>query len=78
MNKQAIERGLFRSVKYSLYKDEERTNGADAEKFENPSKVQCTGMKVASYDKLGSNGFVAVGTTLTSGDVIIGKEPFVC
>ena len=73
VNKQSLERGLFRSMKYSLYKDEERTNGADAEKFENPTEVSCTGMKVACYDKLNEDGMVAVGTKLESGDILMGK-----
>jgi DNA-directed RNA polymerase II subunit RPB2 len=74
VNREALERGLFRTVKYQTYKDEERTNGADAEKFESPMEAgKCIGMRIGCYDKLQSNGFPAVGTRLASGDVIIGK-----
>jgi len=74
VNKQALERGLFRSVKYQTYKDEERTNGADAEKFENPQRIEeCAGMRIGCYDKLSDTGFPRIGTSINSGDVIIGK-----
>lgn len=74
VNREALERGLFRSVKYQTYKDEERTNGADAEKFESPISVEnCIGMRVGCYDKLNPDGFLPVGTKIQPGDVIIGK-----
>lgn len=74
VNREALERGLFRSIKYQTYKDEERTNGADAEKFESPQRVpKCVGMRVGCYDKLMEDGFPAVGMPVVSGDVIIGK-----
>lgn len=74
VNREALERGLFRSIKYQTYKDEERTNGADAEKFESPITVDhCIGMRVGCYDKLQKDGFPAVGTSLVSGDAVIGK-----
>ena len=73
VNQSSLERGLFRSVKYQTYKDEERTNGADAEKFENPTKFECTGMRIGCYDKLGDDGMPTVGMTVNGGDVILGK-----
>ena len=74
VNREALERGMFRSIKYQTYKDEERTNGADAERFESPLTVErCIGMRVGCYDKLQPSGFPAVGTCLSSGDAIIGK-----
>ena len=73
VNQQALDRGLFRSVKFQTYKDEERTNGADAEKFENPTKVNCSGLRVGCYDKLDDDGTLPIGTEVHAGDVIIGK-----
>ena len=74
VNREALERGLFRTIKYQTYKDEERTNGADAERFEKPNESEkCAGMRVGCYDKLQSDGFPGVGTLLVSGDIIIGK-----
>jgi DNA-directed RNA polymerase II subunit RPB2 len=74
INREALQRGLFRTIKFQTHKDEERTNGADAEKFENPQLDQsCVGMRVGCYDKLQTNGLPTVGTCLNTGDAIIGK-----
>lgn len=75
VNREALERGLFRSIKYQTYKDEERTNGADAEKFESPMQDgnNCVGMRVGCYSKLQPDGFLPVGTAVSTGDVIVGK-----
>lgn len=75
VNREACERGLFTTIKFQTYKDEERTNGADAEKFENPTQVigKCVGMRVGCYEKLQSDGLVSVGSTVENGDAIIGK-----
>lgn len=73
VNQAALDRGLFRSIKYQTYKDEERINGADVEKFENPTEFNVSGMRVGVYDKLQSNGLLPVGTKVKSGDAIIGK-----
>lgn len=73
INQQAIDRGLFRSVKFQTYKDEERTNGADVEKFEDPKQVECSGLRIGCYDKLCENGTLPIGSEVHAGDVIIGK-----
>ena len=73
VNKSALDRGLFRSVKYQTYKDEEKTNGSDTERFEIPLHDECNGMQMGCYDKLGKDGFVAIGTQVHAGDVIVGK-----
>tara|TARA_A100001015_G_C15019618_1_gene727311 strand:- start:23 stop:2845 length:2823 start_codon:yes stop_codon:yes gene_type:complete len=73
-NQDSLERGLFTSVKYQTYKDEERTNGADQERFENPNNIEeCAGKRVAVYTKLKEDGIVPVGTLVCSSDAIIGK-----
>ena len=75
MNQAALDRGMFRSVKYQTYRDEERhSGGADSEKFENISQVtQCAGRRDANYEHLEDSGIAAVGTPVRAGDVIIGK-----
>lgn len=74
INQSAIDRGLFRSIVYRTYKDEEKAIGADSEKFENPEHDEiCTGKKIGVYSKLGSDGFVKPGETVKHGTVIIGK-----
>ena len=54
----------FRSVKYQTYRDEERhSGGADAEKFENISRISnCAGKRDANYDNVDDHGIAAVGT----------------
>ena len=73
MNQGAIDRGLFRSSLYRTYKDEEKATGADAEHFENPISVECTGIRHGCYDRLSANGIIPIGSKVTPGDVIIGK-----
>lgn len=75
VNQAALERGMFRSVKYQTCRDEERhTGGSDAEKFENVGKLaRCVGKRVANYDHLSDAGIVNVGTRVTTGDVLVGK-----
>lgn len=75
LNQSAIERGLFRSVKLQLYRDEERQNGgSDAERFEHAKKGNdVVGTRDANYDLLGDDGIAEVGSCVRSGDVIISK-----
>lgn len=71
INRQALERGLFRIVKYQSYREEEHSSGPDVEKIETPP-TDCSGMRVADYDKL-KEGVCEVGRRVEEGDVLIGK-----
>ena len=71
-SKSAIDRGLFRSLVYNTYKDEEKVVGADAEKFVKPDE-SCVGMRDANYTTLEDDGFPLPGRSLSNGDAIIGK-----
>lgn len=74
LNRAAVERGLFRSVKYTTYRDEEHVTGADSERFENPSTLaECTGLRVGNYASLDRGGVAPVGRVVRGGDVVIGK-----
>lgn len=74
LSRAAVERGLFRSVKYVTHRDEERSNGADSERFENPSTVtDISGLRVGNYSLLEESGVLPVGSTVRPGDVVIGK-----
>jgi DNA-directed RNA polymerase II subunit RPB2 len=75
INQAALDRGMFRSVKFQTYRDEEHQNGGtDAERFEHIGKLSnIAGRKDANYDHLDDGGIVAVGTKVQPNDVIISK-----
>ncbi len=76
LNQSAIDRGLFHSVFYRMYKDEEKKNAisGEEEKFGNPPAADTAGRKNGKYDALDESGFAKVNTPVNGGDVIIGKS----
>ena len=75
MNRAALERGLFRSIFYRTYKDEERKNqsSGEEERFCKPDPTYTKQLKHANYDKLREDGFVPENTYVDPDDVLIGK-----
>lgn len=74
MNQSAIDRGLFRSIFYRTYTDEEsRVGTLLTETFTKPSRDSTLRMRHGTYEKLEEDGLVAPGTRVTGEDVIIGK-----
>ena len=75
INRAALDRGLFRSIFYRTYKDEERKNqsSGEEEKFIKPDNTTTKQMKNANYDKLDSEGFVPENTYVDADDILIGK-----
>ena len=75
INRGALDRGLFRSIFYRTYKDEERKNqsSGEEEKFVKPTSDTTKQLKHANYDKLGEDGFVPENTFVDADDILIGK-----
>jgi DNA-directed RNA polymerase II subunit RPB2 len=75
INRAALDRGLFRSIFYRTYKDEEKKNQAsgEEERFCKPDQSLTKHMKLANYNKLGADGIVPENTYIDQDDVLIGK-----
>eukprot|EP01104_Vermistella_antarctica_P008801 TRINITY_DN2233_c0_g2_i1.p1 TRINITY_DN2233_c0_g2~~TRINITY_DN2233_c0_g2_i1.p1 ORF type:complete len:1180 (+),score=351.20 TRINITY_DN2233_c0_g2_i1:251-3790(+) len=74
MNQSAIDRGLFRSVFYRSYRDEEKKKGTLwNETFEKPEREQTSSMRHGNYDKIEEDGFIAPGTQVAGDDIVVGK-----
>jgi len=76
LNQSAIERGLFRSVFYRSYFEEEKRDiigGAELnEVIEYPNDNECL-LRGLHYGKLEEDGIVAPGIPVSGEDIIIGK-----
>lgn len=75
INRASLDRGLFRSIFFRTYKDEERKNqsSGEEERFSNPDTTITRQMKNANYDKLDDTGFVPENKFVNSEDILIGK-----
>lgn len=75
INRGALDRGLFRSIFYRTYKDEEKKNQSSGEEehFDRPDPSLTRHMKNANYSKLAEDGFVPENTFVDTDDILIGK-----
>jgi DNA-directed RNA polymerase II subunit RPB2 len=75
INRGSLDRGLFRSIFYRTYKDEERKNqsSGEEERFQRPDPSMTKQMKNACYEKLGDDGFVPENAFVDTDDILIGK-----
>jgi DNA-directed RNA polymerase II subunit RPB2 len=76
INRGSLDRGLFRSIFYRTYKDEERKNqsSGEEERFVRPDPSMTKQMKNANYDKLDETGFVPENSYVDTDDILIGKH----
>lgn len=74
MNQSAIDRGLFRSAFYRVYRNEEKQEGNYfMERFEKPKREETIDMKTQSYEKLDNDGLIEPGVRCSFNDIIVGK-----
>jgi len=74
INSSAVDRGLFRSVFYRTYTDEESRQNQSVEEFSKPTRATTAGMRAHSvYEKIDEDGLVWPGTRCSGEDVIIGE-----
>lgn len=74
MNQSSIDRGLFRSLYYRSYMDQEKKSGTiQLEEFEKPTRDTTLRLKHGTYEKLDGDGLVGLGERVSGEDIIIGK-----
>ena len=75
LNKSAVNRGLFRTLYYTMYKDEEHRNvtSGKEEKFAKPRRENTRGFKTSSYHAIQDNGLPMKNAIIGENDVVIGK-----
>lgn len=74
MNQSSIDRGLFRSIFFRSYKDEEkRASSLSRETLEKPNADITLAIKHGSYKKLDDDGLAIPGERVNGEDVLIGK-----
>jgi len=75
INRGCLDRGLFRSIFYRTYKDEEKKNqsSGEDEKFCMPDPKLTKQMRHANYAKLGADGFIPENAYVDNDDILIGK-----
>lgn len=62
MNQSSIDRGLFRSLYYRSYMDQEKKSGqVQLEEFERPTRESTLRLKHGTYEKLDGDGLVGLG-----------------
>lgn len=79
LNKSSVERGLFRSVYYRTYRDEEKKLGNHySEEIEVPVPEKTYGYKDGDYSKLDADGIIEVGAVVSENTILLGKTcPYV-
>jgi DNA-directed RNA polymerase II subunit RPB2 len=75
INKGSLDRGLFQSIFFRTYKDEEKKNqsSGEEERFGRPDPEMTKQLRNGNYGKLGADGFIPENTFVNSDDILVGK-----
>jgi DNA-directed RNA polymerase II subunit RPB2 len=75
LNRASIDRGLFRSLYYTIYKDEEHRNisSGKEEKFVKPRRENTRGFKNNAYNSISASGAPIMNAYIRENDAVIGK-----
>ncbi len=74
LNQSSVDRGIFRSVFYRSYKDEENKKKNEiADEFCKPNPVTVAGTKNNNYDNLDRDGLPTIGSVYKNSEILIGK-----
>lgn len=75
LNRASVDRGMFRTLYYTIYKDEEHRNivSGKEEKFIKPKRDITRGYKNSSYGALTDHGVPRLHSEINENDVVIGK-----
>ena len=75
INRGSLDRGLFQSVFFRTYKDEEKKNqsSGEEERFGRPDPELTKQLRNGNYGKLGEDGFIPENTFVNSDDILVGK-----
>lgn len=75
INRAAIDRGLFRTLYYTIYKDEEHRNVSSGkeEKFLKPKRENTRGFKNNAYNSISASGAPMMNSFIKENEAVIGK-----
>jgi DNA-directed RNA polymerase II subunit RPB2 len=75
INRSSLDRGLFRSIFYRTYKDEEKKNqsSGEEERFCKPDPTLTKQLRHGNYNKVAADGFIPENTFVDNDDILIGK-----
>ena len=74
INKSSVDRGMFKSLYFRSYQDEETNSRGEKVYFGNPLlEKNVQKLNVGKYEKLDDNGFIKEGEYVTDKDIIVSK-----
>ena len=73
LNKNSIDRGMFKSIYYRSYEDDEETEDNSVSSFGNPNTINVLKEEILNYSKIDENGIIREGEYVTPEDMLTCK-----